>query len=125
MNSLYCSCGIRLRQLFNDVYSCPRCPTIIVKKDHVKMTWRGDAALVLLDEFERHVTAVLLSKREDAETDMDAADHLLVNPPKPMADAITPDPKDMRPCDQCGSSMRAGCGAVCPNCKWMAPCSID
>jgi hypothetical protein len=68
MEITYCDCGIRLRQWFNDVFSCPRCRTIIVNKDHVTMTWCGPTALVLLDEFEKHITKVLLERRGEAET---------------------------------------------------------
>jgi hypothetical protein len=28
------------------------------------------------------------------------------------------------PCDLCGTLMEDKCGAICPGCKWVMPCSI-
>jgi len=123
----YCDCGIQYRQLFNDVFSCPRCQTIVVRKDHVTMTWRGSKALILLDEFEKYVTKRLLEERESADTDMGSTPK-----PKECASQEAPtevlsveDLKDLRPCDCCGTHMKVGCGEICPNCRWVAPCSIE
>jgi hypothetical protein len=120
----YCTCGIKHRQLFNDVFTCPRCPKIIVKKDHVTLTWRGDMATVLLDEFEKYITQALLARREEAQADV--GDEPLPAVPKPVeaprapADCSEP----TQPCERCNTLMPAGCGKICTNCKWVSPCSI-
>ena len=130
MDDAYCSCGVRFRQWFNDVASCPRCRTIVVRKDHVTMTWRGARAEVLLDEFERHITKVLLDCREEAETYTDgvARPHASVEQDKPTEVILKKDlieDDDLRPCDNCGAQMKRGCAERCPNCKWISPCSTE
>lgn len=127
MDDVYCGCGIRLRQWFNDVFSCPRCRTIVVRKDHVEMTWRGARAEVLLDEFEKHITKVLLDCREEAETSMGgvAGPHACVGQDKPMEEILKKDLDCVRSCDNCGALMKAGCGEICSNCGWASPRSIE
>jgi hypothetical protein len=86
------------------------------------MTWRGSIALILLDEFEKHITRVLLTRREAAETSM-------VAPTKPAERPTEEIPQEdlekKRPCDNCGAHMQVGCGQKCGNCGWVAPCSIE
>lgn len=130
MDDVYCGCGIRLRQWFNDVFSCPRCRTIVVTKDHVTMTWRGARAEVLLDGFEKYITKVLLDCREEAETSMEGVTrpHAGVEQDKPTEVILKKDlveDKDLRPCDCCGTKMKKGCAEKCPNCSWISPCSIE
>jgi len=117
--------------LFNDVFSCPRCQTIVVVKDHVTMTWSGSKALVLLDEFEKYITQRLLECRGDAVTvtaksePVDRhAPYVVKAAPLPVANLQDADPSKLRECDQCNSIMKVGCGAVCPSCKWVAPCTF-
>jgi len=33
-------------------------------------------------------------------------------------------PFETQECQQCGSLMEAGCGKVCQNCRWVAPCGL-
>lgn len=131
----YCECGMRLRQWFNDVFSCPRCRTILVRKEHLEMLWSGPAALVLLDEIERQVTGVLLSRREQAEVsvvDKGVSSKFVprvgegkreVSRRESRLDSVPV--SDRMPCLRCGKLMKAGCGQVCAGCGWIAPCRLD
>lgn len=89
------------------------------------MTWSGARAEVLLDEFEKHITRVLLDCREEAETTTDGVMGLEEPREPPMEVILKKDLKDLRPCDNCGVYMKAGCGETCPNCKWVSPCLIE
>lgn len=125
MDPNYCDCGVKRRQMFNDVFSCPRCRDLVVVKDHVTMEWTGDIALLLLDEFERYVTKRLLECREMASTDMSGPERPPLRVKRPTEVVLKEQKQDMRECDCCSAPMRAGCNQKCPQCGWVAPCSIE
>jgi len=88
------------------------------------MVWRGGKALLLLDEFEKYVTKRLLEERECADTSLDEKQKAIIQE-RPTEAIPVEDMKDKRPCDCCGTPMKIGCGEICPNCKWVAPCSTE
>ena len=86
------------------------------------MQWRGSKALVLLDEFEKHITKRLLECREEAETNMGGLFREIKPSDRPTEVIVD---RNLRPCDCCGAHMEAGCGKKCPGCGWISPCSVE
>ena len=134
--------------MFNDVYSCPRCKTIMVYKDGVTLTWSGKIALVLLDQAELYITKLLLEHRHECDraTDAPVVDDtpvvdgdrkmLLATGEKvpggvsfPTADEyrkmLLAAGKKVTECVNCNFPVEDKCGAECLSCRTLQPCGTE
>jgi hypothetical protein len=126
-----CRCGITCRFWRGDVCVCPRCRVVYVASPTGLKTITGKHGEALVEEVEKFITeAITVFMPEYVDDPQQRKLPFSVDDkPKPIPAAhTTPESalqKPVVPCDLCGGDIDDKCGAVCKNCGWIKPCSLE
>ena len=133
---MVCDCGISMRQWTDSIFMCPRCQIVLRATANGNVTIEKDYGAMAIEMVETYANNIFeklkdRDKPRKRETTLgmtvnQAVGNFIENTTSTGSPACASNHSGkLTNCEQCSAEMDGYCGAVCPNCKWIRPCSIE